>query len=40
LKNKNNKGQYYSRYKGVLSAKGKYLIINWCRWFIIKWYIN
>ena len=28
LKNKNNKGQYYSRYKGVLSAKGKYLIIN------------
>jgi hypothetical protein len=27
LKNIINKGQYYSRYKGVLSAKGKYIII-------------
>ena len=27
LKNIINKGQYYSRYKGVLSAKGKYVII-------------
>ena len=27
LKNIINKGQYYSRYKGILSAKGKYIII-------------
>jgi glycosyltransferase involved in cell wall biosynthesis len=27
LKNIINKGQYYSRYKGVLSAKGKYIVI-------------
>ena len=27
IKNKINKGQYYSRYKGVLSAKGKYIVI-------------
>jgi glycosyltransferase involved in cell wall biosynthesis len=27
IKNAINKGQYYSRYKGVLSAKGKYIII-------------
>ena len=26
-KNTINKGQYYSRYKGVLSAKGKYIVI-------------
>ena len=27
IKNAINKGQYYSRYKGVLSAKGKYIVI-------------
>ena len=27
MKNIINKGQYYSRYKGTLSAKGKYVII-------------
>ena len=27
IKNAINKGQYYSRYKGVLSSKGKYIVI-------------
>ena len=27
IKNAINKGQYYSRYKGILSSKGKYIII-------------